>query len=89
MIRRMGMKERETPDTQDACAVPPDGIIERTAVRSSPKRRRSISMHEGVAVWCDCCSCEAEPYWVEIAAEMGLDLGSDYEDPEPDAEHRG
>lgn len=45
-----------------------------------PKRRRSISMHDGIAVWCDCCSCEAEPYWVEIAAEMGMDLGSDYED---------
>jgi hypothetical protein len=37
-------------------------------------------MHDGIAVWCDCCSCEAEPYWVEIAAEMGIDLGSDYED---------
>lgn len=47
-----------------------------------PKGRRSISMHEGIAVWCDCCSCEAEPYWVEIGREMGLDLGSDYEDGE-------
>jgi hypothetical protein len=37
-------------------------------------------MHEGIAVWCDCCSCEAEPYWVEIAKEMGMELGSDYED---------
>ena len=44
-------------------------------------RKRSPSMHEGIAVWCDCCSCEAEPYWVEIAQEMGIDLGSDYEDP--------
>ena len=25
----------------------------------------SKSMHDGVEVWCDCCSCEAEPYWVE------------------------
>lgn len=23
------------------------------------------SMHNGVEAWCDCCSCEAEPYWVE------------------------
>ncbi|MCG6862530.1 MAG: hypothetical protein LJE70_14815 [Chromatiaceae bacterium] len=48
----------------------------------SPERRRkkSPSMHEGIAVWCDCCSCEAEPYWVEIAKEMGMELGSDYED---------
>jgi hypothetical protein len=37
-------------------------------------------MHEGIAVWCDCCSCEAEPYWVEAAAAMGIDPGSDYED---------
>ena len=44
-------------------------------------RKKSPSMHEGIAVWCDCCSCEAEPYWVEIAQEMGIDLGSDYEDP--------
>jgi len=24
----------------------------------------SLSMHDGVEVWCDCCSCEAEPYWL-------------------------
>lgn len=44
------------------------------------KKRSSKSMHEGVAVWCDCCSCEAEPYWREVADELGIDLGSDYED---------
>jgi hypothetical protein len=49
---------------------------------SAKERRRSLSMHEGIAVWCDCCSCEAEPYWVEAAEAMGIDLGSDYEDPE-------
>ena len=27
--------------------------------------KNSISMHEDVPVWYDCCSCEAEPYWVE------------------------
>jgi hypothetical protein len=37
-------------------------------------------MHEGIAVWCDCCSCAAEPYWLAVAEEMGIDLGSDYED---------
>lgn len=61
---------------------------ESASQRSSPSRRRSISMHEGIAVWCDCCSCEAEPYWVEIAETMGLELGSDYEDPERDADPR-
>ena len=38
--------------------------------RSKSKSRKgkstmSKSMHDGVEVWCDCCSCEAEPYWVE------------------------
>jgi hypothetical protein len=51
-----------------------------TSPASAKKRRKSLSMHEGIAVWCDCCSCEAEPYWVEIAEAMGMDLGSDYED---------
>ncbi len=34
---------------------------------------RSLSMHEGVTEWCDCCSCEAEPYWMEVAEELGID----------------
>ncbi|UCE78021.1 MAG: hypothetical protein JSU62_09880 [Gammaproteobacteria bacterium] len=42
--------------------------------------RRSKSMHDGIAVWCDCCSCAAEPYWLAVAEEMGVDLGSDYEE---------
>jgi hypothetical protein len=49
-------------------------------VSAGRSRARSKSMHDGIAVWCDCCSCEAEPYWVEIAAELGIDPGSDYED---------
>jgi hypothetical protein len=58
-------------------------LPERPASAPSAKeRRRSLSMHEGIAVWCDCCSCEAEPYWVEAAKAMGVDLGSDYDDPE-------
>ncbi len=48
------------------------------AGRAAPARS-SKSMHEGVAVWCDCCSCAAEPYWLAVAEEMGIDLGSDYE----------
>lgn len=27
------------------------------------------SMHEDVPVWCDCCSCAAEPYWLEAMEE--------------------
>jgi hypothetical protein len=29
------------------------------------KSTMSKSMHDGVEVWYDCCSCEAEPYWIE------------------------
>ena len=29
----------------------------------------SLSMHAGVDASCDCCSCEAEPYWLEAMAE--------------------
>ena len=56
---------------------------ERPEQAAGKKSQRSKSMHDGIAVWCDCCSCEAEPYWAELAEEMGIDLGSDYEDPEP------
>ena len=33
------------------------------------KSPMSKSMHDGVEVWCDCCSCEAEPYWIEAMKE--------------------
>lgn len=33
------------------------------------EQKKSISMHEDIPVWCDCCSCEAEPYWIEAMAE--------------------
>ena len=36
-------------------------------------QKKSLSMHEGVAVWCDCCSCEAEPYWIEMMENPQLD----------------
>ncbi len=48
------------------------------------KGSKSLSMHDGIAVWCDCCSCEAEPYWVEMAEQLGIDVGSDYEDSDTD-----
>ena len=52
-----------------------------TDPRAGPKKRKRANMHEGIAVWCDSCSCEAEPYWAAVAEELGLDLG-DYEDEE-------
>lgn len=50
----------------------------RQAAQPGGKKKRA-NMHEGIGVWCDCCSCEAEPYWAELADEMGVKL-SDYED---------
>jgi hypothetical protein len=46
----------------------------RPAVPAEKKGGMRLSMHDGVAVWCDCCSCEAEPYWVAVAEELGIDL---------------
>jgi hypothetical protein len=37
----------------------------------------SKSMHDGVAFWCDCCSCEAEPYWAALAGEAGMEGDGD------------
>ncbi|HZW25969.1 MAG TPA: hypothetical protein VFF26_10845 [Gallionella sp.] len=58
-----------------------EGPREPAAPAAGKKKR--ANMHEGIAVWCDCCSCEAEPYWAELAEEMGMTF-SDYED-EPTA----
>jgi hypothetical protein len=59
----------ETGEAARASAAPP-----------ADTGKKRVSMHEGIAVWADCCSCAAEPYWLEVAEEMGIDLGSDYED---------
>ena len=40
---------------------PADRVQQQTK-RPAPK---SLSMHDNVPVWYDCCSCEAEPYWEE------------------------
>jgi len=47
----------------------------RIATTSESKSKQfeskmSKSMHDGVEVWCDCCSCEAEPYWVEAMQDF-------------------
>lgn len=52
----------------DAAECAADG---RQSVASAKK---PISMHEDVPVWHDCCCCEAEPYWVAVADELGIDL---------------
>lgn len=37
---------------------------------SAPVRKRHLSMHEDVELWCDCCSCEAEPRWRDLEEEL-------------------
>lgn len=41
----------------------------QTTPPTNAKRRKSISMHEDIPEWVDCCSCEAEPYWQALADE--------------------
>jgi hypothetical protein len=62
--------KRQRPET-DKAATPATSGLQSTAM--------SKSMHDGIAVWCDCCSCEMEPYWAEIASEIGVE-SSDHED---------
>jgi len=48
---------------------------DRNAAGAATRRKKragsgmSKSMHDGVEAWCDCCSCEAEPYWIEAMQE--------------------
>jgi len=51
----------------------PDAAPPHPAERS-PRR----NMHDGIASWCDCCTCEAEPHWARVGDEMGIDQ-SDHE----------
>ena len=44
--------------------------VEKTGIPANGgKPGDSLSMHANVPVWCDCCTCEAEPYWVEAMHE--------------------
>jgi hypothetical protein len=76
----MTESHRQTSQTSQTSWAASTAAHNADAAARKHGRKRSLSMHDGIAVWCDCCSCEAEPYWVEAAAEMGMDLGSDYED---------
>ena len=44
-----------------------------TAPQAQSSQPESISMHDNVPVWYDCCSCEAEPYWVQAFEDAGSD----------------
>lgn len=70
------------PDARDE-----EAQRETTTRRPMPpadgKKKKHANMHEGLGVWADCCSCEAEPRWAAVAEELGIDL-SDYEDADAD-----
>jgi len=53
-----------------------DGQVSFGTVKA---KRDSLSMHADVPVWCDCCTCEAEPYWVEAFRDE--DTVSEVSDP--------
>jgi hypothetical protein len=54
---------RMAPGDTPATGPGPKGT-EGPAADPSAACPKSLSMHEGVEVWEDCCSCEAEPYWL-------------------------
>ncbi len=47
----------------------PEAGASSETMTSQTRFTMTKSMHDGVEVWCDCCSCEAEPYWVEAMEE--------------------
>lgn len=75
-------ESRMVTSAPDEAGAPEGGFRQGSPMEEGGTRRarKRISMHEGIAVWCDCCSCAAEPYWLEVAEELGIDLGSDYEE---------
>ena len=63
----------------------PSGSSTNNRTPQNKKKKKHISMHEGIGAWADCCSCEAEPYWREMAGEMDVDF-NEYEDDEFESE---
>lgn len=61
--------ESETPDIEGKAETASQSLAPAPVDKV---RSKSLSMHDDVAVWCDCCTCEAEPYWIEAAEAMGM-----------------
>ena len=57
-----------------------DYLNEHAITPAEKGGKHSKSMHDRVAVWCDCCSCEAELYWDAIADQIGTGIISDHND---------
>ena len=58
-----------------------------SATPAEKKGGMRLSMHDGVDVWCDCCSCEAEPYWIAAGENTGIS-SRDHEDAMSNASHK-
>ena len=54
----------------DSAAKPDPPVDNKT---EDKPEKKSISMHDDVPVWYDCCSCEAEPYWIELFKDIDID----------------
>ena len=69
------MNQRGKPPCMPAPTKPP-GQPGNQGVqnRAEPIAR---SMHEDVPDWYDCCSCEAEPYWLEALGESDPTVASE------------
>ncbi len=62
----------------DPCPDGSDDALEPASDESRPGWRRAGDLHHNVPVWSDpCCCCEAEPYWREVAPELGIDPDGD------------
>lgn len=55
--------------------------------RGSEPAGSRLSMHAEVEVWCDCCSCEAEPRWRAVE-QMCDEAEAAAQRPRMDADER-
>ncbi|MEJ2687055.1 MAG: hypothetical protein P8124_07560 [Gammaproteobacteria bacterium] len=62
----------------DSCSEETHDTRKPMSERAAAGWRRAGDMHHNVPVWSDpCCCCEAEPYWREVAPELGIDPDGD------------
>ena len=60
------------PEARSGAQADNNNVDPVKATGTGKPMRSSMSMHDGVEVWCDCCSCEAEPYWIEAMRDYDL-----------------
>lgn len=70
------MRSRSQVNRQTTGVTGPENPVSQSPGEKKSDTGMSLSMHDGVEVWCDCCSCEAEPYWL-AAFEKDTDARED------------